>query len=95
MENVDYSKQLFLYDDRSKYDYVLKVHEVLFENKENILCKAVSWGIPEYDNILENETLLIDKKTGEVKNSEFYSWRVTSDEKWIAEQVQHMIEMNS
>lgn len=93
MQKVNYKKQLYLYDDRSKYDYVMKVSEILYEDNESILCKAVCWGTEEYNNQVEEEVLLIDKKAGEVRNSNFYSWLVTSDQKWITEQVEHLIEM--
>lgn len=92
MEKVDYSKQLYLYDDRSKYDYVLKVTEIIFENEDTLLCKTVCWGSPEYDNQEEDQTIMIDKINGQVSNSDFYSWLVTSDENWIKEEVEEMIE---
>lgn len=93
MKEINYSKQLYLYDDRSKYDYVMKVTEILYEDSESILCKAICWGVSEYDNQVEEETLLIDKKEEQVRNSNFDSWLVTSDKKWITAQVEHIIEM--
>lgn len=95
MRDIDYSKQLYLYDDRSKYDYFLKVTEIIFQDEDSILCKTVIYGHDEYEGEAEEEKMLIDKTTGEVKNSNFYSWLATSDQTWVDEKVAHMKELNN
>ena len=49
-------------------------------------------GSPEYANQVEEERLLIDKDSGAVLNSNFYSWLATSDEEWVNEEVEKMID---
>lgn len=94
MRDIDYSKQLYLYDDRSKYDYFLKVTEIIFQDEDSILCKTVLYGNAEYEGEKEEEKMLIDKATGEVKNSDYYSWLATSDQDWVDKTVAHMKELN-
>ncbi len=92
MEELDYNKQLYLYDDRSKEDFLLKVSKIIFEDEKSILCETVMIGSPEYANQVEEERILIDKDSGAVLNSNFYSWLATSDEVWANEEVEKMID---
>lgn len=91
MKEIDYTKQLYLYDDRSKYDYMLKVTDIIFEDKDTIVCKTVMVGVPDYDGQVEEEKIMIDKETGEVKNSDYWSWYATSDQDWIKKEIEHLI----
>ena len=92
MTETDYTKQLYLYDDRSKYDYLLKVTEIIFQDEDTILCKTVMVGSDEYNGQVEEEKILIDKVSGEVRNSNFDSWLVTSDQEWVDEEIENYIE---
>lgn len=92
MTETDYTQQLYLYDDRSKYDYLLKVTEIIFQDEDTILCKTVMVGADEYNGQVEEEKILIDKVSGEVRNSNFYSWLVTSDQEWVDEAIENYIE---
>lgn len=92
MTETDYTKQLYLYDDRSKYDYLLKITEIIFQDEDTILCKTVMVGSDEYNGQVEEEKILIDKVSGEVRNSNFYSWLVTSDQEWVDEAIENYIE---
>lgn len=88
---TDYTKQLYLYDDRNKYDYLLKVNEIIFEDEDIILCKAIIIGPSEYGSEAEQEKLLINKKTNEVVNNDYYSWRATSDDQWVTTKIEDLI----
>lgn len=93
MKPVNYNEQLYLYDDRSKYDYMLKVIDIIFQDEDSMLCKVETIGSPEESGHVLEEKILIDKQTGEVKNSEYYSWYVTSDQEWINKEIQHLIDL--
>lgn len=75
---------MILVDDRSKIDYKILITEVLFENSTHILGVGV-WqdaGITGGEPLLVNdgevvgEPLLIDKKSQQVLNSDYFSWVV-------------------
>lgn len=91
MRNIDYNKQLYLYDDRSKYDYMFKVVEIIFQDEDNILCRVETIGGPEDTGHKLEEKILIDKQSGEVKNSDYYSWYATSDQEWVDETIVRFI----
>lgn len=89
---IDYTQPLYLYDDRSKYDYFLKVSKIIFQDDETMLCKTVMIGSSEYDGQVEEESIMIDKASGEVRNSNFDSWLVTSDQGWVDEELESFID---
>lgn len=94
MQDTDYSKQIYLYDDRNKYDYMLKVTDILFEDDTVILCKTIMMGVPEYDGQEEEEKILINKTNDQVNSSQYDSWMATSDKKWIKQKMKEMIEIS-
>lgn len=78
-KEIDITKDMYFYDDRSKYDYMYRLVTVLYNDDEFALCLVtctmMGEGIPD-------EKFLVDLRTAEVKNSDYDSWMATNNIEW-------------
>jgi hypothetical protein len=78
MENIDVTKTVYIYDDRSKYDWMLKLDKVLYVDTDTCLCMATSTN-PDYKLTVKIQFNIL---TGEVADRDYYSWIATNDVEW-------------
>ncbi len=82
---INLEENVFFYDDRSKYDDMLKLSEILYQNKDICLCNA-KWIIEE--QITEPVLILFNTQTRQVLMSDYYSWYATNNKAWVEENIE-------
>jgi hypothetical protein len=79
MENIDVTKTVYFYDDRSKYDSMMKLTDVLYVDDDTCVC-ITHWTAPELQQ--HSTKLMFGIKDGYVINGDYDSWIATNDTVW-------------
>lgn len=91
MEKINVLQPIYFYDDRSKYDWMLKLKSVLFIDEDTCLCLA---QCTDETAGMKDEKILFNIQTGEVLTADYYSWIATNDVEW-AEQEDERIRLRA
>ena len=82
-EPINCSLPIYFYDDRNKYDSMMKLTQVLYQDEDTCVCIA-NWTAP---HIAEYTTkLMFNIADGQVINSDYNSWIATNDVAWAEEE---------
>jgi hypothetical protein len=76
---IDCSLPIYFYDDRDKYDSMMKLTQVLYQDEETCVCIA-SWTAPHL--IPYTTKLMFNIADGQVVNGDYDSWIATNDVEW-------------
>ena len=78
MKKIDTSKPIYFYDDRSKYDWMFKLINILYEDNDTCIamveCTDPKWNL--------KEKLVFNPTDGRVITSDYDSWIATNDLEW-------------
>jgi hypothetical protein len=92
MNKINPLLPIYFYDDRNKYDYMLKADENILYNDGDIAIVMAMPTNPEYD---AQEKIIFNLADGSVVNSEYDSWYATNDVQWALQKVESFRQRNS